>query len=211
MGFLSSRFPDRISQGAIGGPTFNTEIAFLPNGKEGRNGTMARARHSYDVGHGIKSEADHGVADEFFRKARGRLHAFRFKDWADYRLSTAQSRLVQITSTTFRISKVYGADEPTFEEVRPLTRPVPGTVAVYKDAILVAQGPGSGECTVNTDTGVVTFGTAPGGATLSASCQFDVPCRFDFDEKRTEIVSRRPDGNLLLRWDSIRVLEDMAG
>jgi uncharacterized protein (TIGR02217 family) len=212
MGFLAERFPDRISRGLVGGPNFNTTVAYLPSGREKRNNAgRSRALHSYDVSHGVKTAEDHARADAFFRKARGRLHAFRVKDWMDYTLARADSRLVQLTSTTFRISKVYGQDEPTFEEVRPLTRLVSGTVSVWKDAVLLTQGGGAGQYTVNADTGVVTFGTGPGASVLEATCEFDVPCRFDFDAKSAELVGRRPDGTQFIRWEGISIVEDPAG
>lgn len=212
MGTLTERFPDRISRGMVGGPTYNTGVAFLPNGLEQRNNSgRTRGQHRYEVSRGIKDDDDARVSDAFFRKARGKLHNFRVKDCMDYQLATSASRLVLITSTTFRISKVYGGDEPTFEEVRPLTRLVTGTVSVFKDAVLVAQAPGAGNCTVDLNTGIVTFGTAPGGSVLTASGQFDVLCRFDFDDKQSELVTRKPDGTLLIRWDAIRLLEDMRG
>ena len=213
MGFLSQRFPERITRGAIGGPTYSTTVAYLPSGVEQRNANQARARHRYDVSQGIKNAVDHKVCDAFFRKARGRLHAFRVKDWADYQLARADSRLVPITSTTSRVCKVYGGDEPSFEEVRPLTRLVAGTLKIWKNGTQMTLAGGAGPLlfTVDVDTGIVTFGEAPGAATLEASCEFDVPCRFDFDDKQAELVHRQPDGTMWLRWESIRLVEDMRG
>lgn len=209
MAFLTERFPDRITRGAVGGPTWNTSVFFLPSGVDQRNNAgRTHAQHRFNVSHGIKTAADHAVADAFFRKARGRLHSFRFKDWTDYRLTRAQSRLVELTSTTFQLSKVYGSDEPTYEEVRPISRPVGGTVRVWEDAVELTI---TTNFTVDADTGIVTFVSPPGAAVLEASCEFDVPCRFDFDDKQGELVHRKPDNTLLLRWDSIAVVEDMRG
>jgi uncharacterized protein (TIGR02217 family) len=208
MAFLTERFPDRITRGMTGGPMFDTTVAVVLSGKEKRNINRSASQHRYDLSQGIKTEADADVCTAFFRKARGRAHAFRVKDWMDFRLTRAMSRLVQITTTTFQVSKVYGGDEPTFEEVRSLTRLVSGTLQVWKDTVLQTNPT---HYTVNVDTGVVTFGSAPGAAVLEAACQFDVPCRFDFDAKDSELVHRKPDGTLLIRWESIALLEDMRG
>lgn len=209
MAFLNERFPDNIARGAVGGPTWNTTIAFLPSGIDQRNNAgRSRAQHRYNVSQGLKKAADYVVADAFFRKARGRLHSFRFKDWADYKLARSASRLVEITSTTFQLSKVYGGDEPTFEEVRQITRPVSGTLRVWEDAVELTI---TTDFSVDVDTGIVTFASAPGAAALEASCDFDVPSRFDFDDKQGELVGRSADGTMLLRWESITIVEDMRG
>lgn len=200
MGFLAQRFPDNIARGATGGPGYSTTIAVALGGAESRNINWADSRHKYNVGQGIKTGADERACDAFFRKARGRAHSFRFKDWADFALTVAQSRLVLISGTTYQLNKVYGSDEPTFEELRPLTRIVAGTLRVYSASILRTEGT---DYTVDINTGRVT--TALG--TLTASCEFDVPCRFDFDQKSTSLVHRRADGTMLIQWDDIEIVE----
>lgn len=200
MGFLAERFPDNISRGATGGPGYSTTVVAAFGGAESRNINWSASRHRYNVSQGIKTGADERECDAFFRKARGRAHSFRFKDWADYQLTVAQSRLVLISGTTYQLSKVYGADEPTFEEVRKLTRIVAGTLRVYSATALQTEGVGY---TVDINTGRVTTALSA----LTASCEFDVPCRFDFDQKNTELVYRRGDGTMLVQWDGIEIVE----
>lgn len=207
MGFLSERFPDEYARGMVGGPTYSVTIGSLPNGKEQRNLNRTYPRQTYTVSQGLKIDEWRG-ADRFFRKARGRTHAFRLRDHSDFELATADSALVLITATTFQLAKVYGSDEPTFQEVRRLTRIVAGTLQVFLDAVL-QNNPAN--YTVNLDTGVVTFVSPPGSAVRTASCEFDVPCRFDFDDKNHEHLFRRENGQVFLRWENIRVIEDMDG
>jgi uncharacterized protein (TIGR02217 family) len=58
-------------------------------------------------------------------------------------------------------------------EVRTITKPVAGTVKVYLDGVEQLWG-----WSVDTTTGVVTFGTAPAmGVEVTADCEFDVPVR----------------------------------
>lgn len=208
MGFLAERFPDSIARGMVGGPSYSVTVASLPSGKEQRNLNRAYPRQEYRLAHGLKIDEDWRIADRFFRKARGKTHAFRFQDGSDYRLAVGDSRLVQITSTTFQLSKVYGADEPAFEEVRRLTRIVTATLQVFLNGTLQAT---PAAYTADLNTGIMTFVSPPGGAVRTAACEFDVPCRFDFDEKNHEVVLRRDNGQVFLRWDNIRLLEDMDG
>jgi len=208
VGFLTQRFPDRIARGAVGGPEYLTTVAYVTGGANQRNIDRALPLHTWSVSQGIKSDADARLCDAHFRKAKGRGHSFRFKDWWDYSMVVAESRLVLITSTTFQLAKVYGTDEPTFEEVRPLTRIVAGTQKIYLDAVLQTL---TTHYTINNDTGVVTFVSPPGAAVRTASCEFDVPCYYDVDDKQGELLHRRSNGTTFLRWENIRVREDSAG
>lgn len=200
MGFLATRFPDNIARGALGGPGYSTSVAEAFGGAEVRNINWSASRHKYNVSQGIKTGADATACDAFFRKARGRAHAFRFKDWADYQLAVANSRLVLISGTTYQISKVYGADDATYEEVRSLTRIVAGTLKVYSAGVLKTV---TTDYTVDMDTGRVT--TALG--TLTCSCEFDVPCRFNFDQKSASLVHRQADGTMVVQWEGIDIVE----
>jgi uncharacterized protein (TIGR02217 family) len=207
MGFLAQRFPGG-ARGAAGGPSYSVTLAALPSGKEQRNLNRTYPRQMLTVTQGLRVDEDWREGDAFFRKARGKTHTFRVQDGADYQLAVADSALVQITTTTFQLAKLYGTDEPTFQETRRLTRIVAGTLQVFLDAVLQAT---PANYTVNIDTGIVTFAVAPGAAVRTASCEFDVPCRFDFDEKNHEVFLRRQNGQVFLRWENIRLLEDMDG
>jgi uncharacterized protein (TIGR02217 family) len=200
MAELSQRFPEAIARGATGGPGYSTTVVAAFGGGERRATNWEEARHRYDVSQAVKDDDAARELDAFFRKARGRAHTFRFKDWMDYQLSAAESRLVLVSGTTYQISKVYGADESDFEEVRRLRRIVTGTLTVYSAGVPLTLGV---DYTADLDTGLVT--TAAG--TLTAACEFDVPCRFDFDDKDATLVHRRPDGSILVEWSGIRIVE----
>jgi uncharacterized protein (TIGR02217 family) len=200
---LAQRFPDLVSQIASGGPGYSTTVIVTEGGQESRTINWDQARHRYNVSNGCKDDRLARVADSFFRKARGRGRSFRFKDWMDYRLAVADSRIVMLTSTTGQICKVYGADEAAFEEVRYLQALVTGTTRLFLAGTEIFS---PGGFTVDVNTGIVTYASAPSGA-RTASCQFDVPCRFDFDEKQAGLVLHRADGSIKVRWDGISIVE----
>jgi uncharacterized protein (TIGR02217 family) len=59
--------------------------------------------------------------------------------------------------------------------MRPLTKPVVGTVRVAVDAVEI-------DVAINYLTGEITFETPPStGARVTAGCKFDVPVRFAMD------------------------------
>ena len=85
MAFHEVLYPARLSYGSTGGPERRTEIVTLSNGFEERNSPWAHSRRRYDAGGGLRSLDDVAVLVAFFEARMGRLHGFRWKDWADYK------------------------------------------------------------------------------------------------------------------------------
>ncbi|MDF2140303.1 DUF2460 domain-containing protein [Paenirhodobacter sp. CAU 1674] len=185
MAFHEIRFPDSISRGAKGGPERRTRIVELASGDEERNATWANSRRRYDVSYGVRRADDLAAVVAFFEARNGRLHAFRFKDWSDYKSclpSAAPAPTDQIIGTgngstaTFALTKTYASGAQSW--ARAIIKPVVGTVTVSLNG--VTQGSG---WSVNTTTGIVTFTVPPTtGAVIRAGFEFDVPVRFDTDE-----------------------------
>lgn len=185
MAFHEIRFPDSISRGAKGGPERRTRIVELASGDEERNASWANSRRRYDVSYGVRRADDLAAVVAFFEARDGRLHAFRFKDWSDYKSclpSAAPAPTDQIIGTgngsitTFALTKTYASGVQSW--ARAILKPVAGTVTVSLNG--VAHGSG---WSVNTSTGIVTFAVPPTtGAVIRAGFEFDVPVRFDTDE-----------------------------
>lgn len=185
MAFHEIRFPDSISRGAKGGPERRTRIVELASGDEERNASWANSRRRYDVSYGVRWADDLAAIVAFFEARNGRLHAFRFKDWSDYKSclpSAAPAPTDQIigtgngSTTTFALTKTYASGAQSW--ARAIIKLVAGTVTVSLNG--VTQGSG---WSVNTATGIVTFAVPPTtGAVIRAGFEFDVPVRFDTDE-----------------------------
>jgi uncharacterized protein (TIGR02217 family) len=185
MAFHEIRFPDGISRGAKGGPERRTRIVELASGDEERNASWANSRRRYDVSYGVRRADDLAAVVAFFEARNGRLHAFRFKDWSDYKSclpSAAPAPTDQIigtgngSTTTFALTKTYASGAQSW--ARAIIKPVAGSVTVALNG--VPQGAG---WSVNTTTGIITFAGPPNtGAVIRAGFEFDVPVRFDTDE-----------------------------
>ena len=184
MAFHEVRFPDNISRGARGGPERRTQVVELASGDEERNASWADSRRRYDIAYGIRRADDLASVVAFFEARNGRLHGFRYKDWADYK-SALPSQAISPTDQqigtgtgslqTFQLSKRYTSGAQTW--VRTITKPVAGTIRVALGMVEQMSG-----WTVDTTTGVITFTTAPaGGVAVRAGFEFDVPVRFDSD------------------------------
>jgi uncharacterized protein (TIGR02217 family) len=184
MAFHEVRFPDNISRGARGGPERRTQIVELASGAEERNASWANSRRRYDVAYGIRRADDLAAVVAFFEARNGRLHGFRFKDWADFK-SCPPSQTPGPTNqpigtgngaaTLFQLTKRYTSGAQSW--TRAITKPVTGTVTVALNGTPQASG-----WSVSTATGLITFTTAPAaGIAITAGYEFDVPVRFDTD------------------------------
>lgn len=184
MAFHEVRFPDNISRGARGGPERRTQIVELASGDEERNASWANSRRRYDVAYGIRRADDLASVVAFFEARNGRLHGFRYKDWADYK-SALPSQAITATDQqigtgtgslqTFQLAKRYTSGAQTW--VRIIAKPVTGTVRIALGMVEQMSG-----WTLDTATGVITFTTAPAnGLIVRAGFEFDVPVRFDSD------------------------------
>ncbi len=186
MPFDNARFPTAISRGATGGPERRTDVVMTASGHEERNGRWASSRRHYNIGYGVKSLNDIHAVIAFFEERRGRLHAFRFKDHADFKSCAPQSvptsadqviGLGDGTTASFQLVKSYGTGVRNYK--RNIAAPVQGTV------VLAVNGIATTQFTTNLSTGFVTFnvGNVPvNAATITAGFEFDVVARFDTDE-----------------------------
>jgi uncharacterized protein (TIGR02217 family) len=184
MAFHEVRFPDNISRGARGGPERRTQVVELASGDEERNASWANSRRRYDVAYGIRRADDLAAVVAFFEARNGRLHGFRYKDWADYK-SALPSQAITATDQqigtgtgslqTFQLAKRYTSGAQTW--VRTIAKPVAGTVRVALGMAEQLSG-----WALDTSTGVITFTAAPaGGVIVRVGFEFDVPVRFDSD------------------------------
>jgi uncharacterized protein (TIGR02217 family) len=194
MQFHEVRFPANLSFGSVGGPERRTEIVTLANGFEERNTPWAQSRRRYDAGVGMRSLDDIERLIGFFEARQGQLFGFRWKDWSDFK-SCAPSREIAFddqqiatgdgTTRAFMLSKRYLSGAQSY--VRPITKPVAGTVKTGVDGNELAE---TVHYTVASETGVVTFADPPEtGASITVGFEFDVPVRFDTDRIQTSVAS----------------------
>lgn len=179
MSFHEIRLPARLAFGSTGGVERRTEVVTLASGFERRSTPWAQGRRRYLIGAGVRSLDDAATLVAFFEGRRGRLHGFRFRDFADFK-SCAPSGAVAPTdqplgvgdgaTTTFALAKTYA------DLARPIAKPVAGTVRVAVDGVETAA------FAVDAASGLVTFDAPPApGAGLTAGFEFDTPVRFDAD------------------------------
>lgn len=194
MSFHEVQFPANLSFGSIGGPERRTEIVGLANGFEERNTPWAHSRRRYDAGLGLRSLEDIENLVAFFEARQGQMFGFRWKDWADFKSSSATKEpdyRDQVIgegdgeTSVFQLRKIYRSGDAQY--ARPVKKPVEGTVVIGFSGDQMAEGV---DWEVDLVSGEVTFGNAPDvGVIITAGYQFDVPVRFDIDHIHTSVAS----------------------
>lgn len=207
MSFHEVNFPDSISYGSQGGPSFRTAITSFPSGAEQRVGLWEGGRNVYNAAYGIKRVSDIAKVQEFFRARRGAVYGFRFKDFLDFHSDPTNPTYVTASGgeghgpgvkdqeigvgdgvqKVFQLKKVYGSTGASITRI--IRKPIASTVRVWVEDTELTRGSGF---TVDAATGLVTLETAAGSDdTVWASFQFDVPCRFGVESG--EIMSASID------------------
>ena len=202
--YESPRFPEGISMGATGGPMWATEVIKTASGKESRIAQWSYPLHSWDVSTGIRKAADFIAVRAFFLTMLGRLHGFRFKDWADFTAShTGDEKGVCTGSgTTFQCVKRYTSGSQTSD--RKISKPILAGFELKNSGTALTY---TTDYTLDTTTGVITTATSKTAANLTWAGEFDVPMRFDTDRLQSSIIARRPIDGLLHHWDAIPIVE----
>ncbi|WP_371059376.1 TIGR02217 family protein [Rhodosalinus sp. 5P4] len=196
MGFHEIRFPSNLSFGSVGGPERRTDVVTLANGFEERNTPWAQSRRRYDAGVGLRSLDDIETLVAFFEARRGRLHGFRWKDWADFKSSRPSRPVARDdqhlgagdgATRAWQLVKTYRSGEGAY--TRRIEKPVSGTVRVAVQGDALREGV---DFEVDASTGLVTLERAPAaGMEITAGFEFDVPVRFDTDAIQTGVASFR--------------------
>ena len=176
-------FPIALGRAATVTPEFSTNVTITASGFERRNSLWSNARLRFDVGPGVRSEAELGELIGFFRARRGQARGFRLRDPSDYSsngMTGAPTAFDQVIGhgdaavARFELVKAYGSGEET--QTRRITRPRP-------ESVLVSVGGVVRHDWTLEPAGTIAFASAPAaGAVVAAGYYFDVPVRFAEDQ-----------------------------
>lgn len=191
MSFHEVRLPTRLAFGSTGGVERRTEVVTLGSGHERRSTPWAAGRRRYLIGANLRSLDDMATLTAFFEARRGRLHGFRFRDFADFKSCVPgaavspgdqQLGLGDSERTVFSLRKLYGDGVDAWSRV--IDKPVDGSVRVAVDGVETSA------FELDATAGLITMGDAPHhGAVVTAGFEFDTPVRFDSDRIEVTLES----------------------
>nr|WP_315210080.1 TIGR02217 family protein [uncultured Albidiferax sp.] len=199
MDFMDVRFPVDISYGSTSEPRFSTSVVEVQSGDSARNARWNTPLFDFDASLKIRNPAQFAAVRDLFMAARGRWRVFRFKDWTDYTGTAQPLGNADGVITNFQLQKTYSPGP--YAMVRKITKPVAGTVKIYRNGTLITGW------TLNTLTGLVSFTAPPAAGAITADFEFDVPVRFDIDSLPTELVARKPSNTLVLSPGTVKLVE----
>lgn len=175
--------------------SYQTSIVDADGGEEDRNANWTAARRLW------RCNSQGRLADDLieqlemhFHKTRGAWKTFLFKDRGDFnhwQISTSTAATPIGTgdalTTAFQMIKFYGFGDD--QRTRTITNPIDGSVAIYLDGALQTV---TTDYTVDYETGIVTFMTAPGsGVAITATFQFRNRVRFASDDLDVDALGSR--------------------
>lgn len=162
-------FPLALGREAAVTPEFSTTILTSAGGHEERNAAWGQARTTYDVGPGVRSEADIAMLLDFYRARSGPARGFRLRDPFD------SAGVGEPIGTGDGATRRYALVRRYGDMVRHITRPVAGSVTITVAGVAT-------QAFAVEPLGMVVLDTAPAaGDAVTASFSFDVPVRFAED------------------------------
>lgn len=102
-------FPLALGRDAEVAPEVSTAIVTSAGGVEARNAEWAGARTHYDVGPGVRSEADIAALLSFFRARMGPARGFRLRDPFDWEATDEPIGTGDGMTASFALVRHYGA------------------------------------------------------------------------------------------------------
>ena len=146
MAFDHVEFPLMVESGTSS-LEFSTTIIPTGSGAEQRIGNWLDARAIFNASMGVRSKKDLITLVKFFRARKGRLRGFLVKDILDHSATgdalgvgdgTTKTYQLQRVYSDVNTSAVYGTEGNT--DVRPIYKPINGTVSIYKGVTLQSEG-----------------------------------------------------------------------
>lgn len=209
MGFHNELFPlvcDRVWSS----PTGDTTIINVGlSGREIRLANWNDGRVEFNAAPGVRSLKDLHALISFQRRRKYRAFSFPVLDTLDHTVAPGTEGAFATgngSAGPFQLTKTYY--DPSNSDVRPITKPKPGTVKVYVGGVLKTEGT---HYTLDYVTGrlIFTAGNFPAaGAVLEWEGMFYVPVRFVEDKLPIqEFVANMKYDAALAEW----VLKEGAG
>jgi uncharacterized protein (TIGR02217 family) len=201
MSFHHVVFPEAISYGSSGGPSFPVRVLEKDSGQEERISARQNPRHTFDVSKGVQSHEELFLVRQFYLARGGMANGFLYKDYSDFTSNPTnggfpddqgtEDQLIGTgngSNTQFQLIKTYTSGPSSY--VRKIQKPIASSVRVWVNGVEVFG------FTVNETTGGVTLAAAPAnGHLVKASFKFYVPVRFA-DETLNQSIDSFGDGSM---------------
>ena len=202
--FLEERLPIDVRLGMSYADDYTVLITQTAGGAEYRKLVQPFPVRSFHVNFTTDQADLWARVLALYHRAYGKFAGFRVKcldDFSTNGLTGVPTPLDEVLANSasgiYQLRNFYGTNGTALAGVgypsRNLYKPVAGTVVAAKNGVTISSG-----LTVNTTTGLITISPAPLITdTITAGCQFDIPCRFNSQIEVTSIdVAIRDCGSI---------------
>lgn len=195
MAFYEHRLPLEMSRQVSGGLGLRTLVNESVSGVESRIQRFSRIRGRWDLASRLMRQVesnpslrtDIALLRQLHVVQEGKTHGFRFQHFGDHKIGDPDNPTTDNQSigtgngstTQFQVYKRYTFGSVNYD--RSIVKLESGSYTVLIDNVAQTEG-GGNDYTIDINTGVVTFNSAPlGGEDVQIATKYDVPVRFDID------------------------------
>lgn len=202
--FLEERFPVDVRLGMSYADDYTVMITTTAGGAEYRKLVQPFPVRSFHVNFTTDQADLWARVLALYHRAYGKFAGFRVKCLDDFSTNgltgvptPTDEPLANSAAGIYQLRNFYGTNGTPLAGVgypwRNLYKPVAGTVVAAKNGVTISSG-----LSVDTTTGLITLSPAPQITdTITAGCQFDIPCRFNSQIEVTSIdVAIRDCGSI---------------
>jgi len=184
--FLEERLPVDVRLGMSYADDYTVMITTTAGGAEYRKLVQPFPARSFHVNFTTDQADLWARVISLYHRAYGKFAGFRVKcmdDFSTNNLTGAPTPLDEVLANSstgiYQLRNFYGTNGTALAGVgypsRTIFKPVAGTVVAAKNGVTISSG-----LSVDTTTGLITISPAPLiSDTITAGCQFDIPCRFN--------------------------------
>lgn len=206
MAFLEQRISVALRRGTVGGPTTLRAKVYDGAGRLAKQvfkRSLPLHRYRFDFGNKVLEDAEE-IRSFFYvvMFSTPPYSGFRGRDWNDYKLTQANSRLTLISGSNYQINRVYTAGASQF--LRPIYKTEANTVIVYRTRSAVVT---VATVTVDNNLGQVAVTGHVGGDTYTCEGKFDIPVTFAADDAMANIGLDGVEANILQSLGEIEMEE----
>ncbi|HJD55786.1 MAG TPA: TIGR02217 family protein [Rickettsia endosymbiont of Pyrocoelia pectoralis] len=193
MNFHDIRMPEFIESFGIGKPEFYTSYVMTKSGREARHLDRKNVCQKYLIKNAKLSEDEFEQFNSFFKARCGSNFAFRFRDYADYKVTNGFIAKGDGNLNKFQLKKIYA--DPLSPYIRVITKPVNNSVTLYVSGVRTMG-------IVDYNEGIITLpNPLASEAVLTADFIFDIAVRFGLDSFE---YSYSNDGSIALSEIELR-------
>ncbi|XVN40273.1 MAG: TIGR02217 family protein [Rickettsia endosymbiont of Argas persicus] len=173
MNFHDINMPEFIESFAVGKPEFATSHALTKSGREVRHLDRNNVHQKYLIKNARLSSREFEQFNSFFKARRGSNFAFRFRDYADCKVTNGVIAKGDGNLNKFQLRKIYADPISPYERV--ITKPVNNSITLYINNVRTMG-------VIDYNDGTITLpNPLAQDAVLTADFVFDVAVRFSAD------------------------------